>query len=78
MFYWILLALAIIAEITGTLSMKWASISGGHTGFILMLAMIALSYIFSPLRLKKLSSGGLRVMGRDWYFADHPVQRTVV
>ncbi|WP_264830441.1 SMR family transporter, partial [Klebsiella pneumoniae] len=35
MFYWILLALAIIAEITGTLSMKWASVSGGHTGFIL-------------------------------------------
>ncbi len=31
MFYWILLALAIIAEITGTLSMKWASVSGGHT-----------------------------------------------
>ncbi|MBO2029272.1 multidrug/spermidine efflux SMR transporter subunit MdtJ [Klebsiella pneumoniae] len=28
MFYWILLALAIIAEITGTLSMKWASVSG--------------------------------------------------
>ncbi|HCI4628607.1 TPA: multidrug transporter subunit MdtJ, partial [Klebsiella quasipneumoniae subsp. similipneumoniae] len=26
MFYWILLALAIVAEITGTLSMKWASI----------------------------------------------------
>ncbi|HCK7269525.1 TPA: multidrug transporter subunit MdtJ, partial [Enterobacter hormaechei] len=24
MFYWILLALAIVAEITGTLSMKWA------------------------------------------------------
>ncbi len=52
MFYWILLALAIVAEITGTLSMKWASVSGGHTGFILMLAMIALSYIFLPLRLK--------------------------
>ncbi|SWL54145.1 Spermidine export protein mdtJ [Klebsiella pneumoniae] len=56
MFYWILLALAIIAEITGTLSMKWASVSGGHTGFILMLAMIALSYIFLPLRLKRLPS----------------------
>ena len=54
MFYWILLALAIIAEITGTLSMKWASVSGGHTGFILMLAMIALSYIFLPLRLNRL------------------------
>lgn len=25
MFYWILLALAIVAEITGTLSLKWAS-----------------------------------------------------
>ena len=33
MFYWILLALAIIAEITGTLSMKWASrlyFNAGH------------------------------------------------
>ena len=52
MFYWILLALAIVAEITGTLSMKWASVSGGHTGYILMLAMIALSYIFWPSPLK--------------------------
>ena len=40
MFYWILLALAIITEITGTLSMKWASVSDGNTGFILMLVMI--------------------------------------
>lgn len=54
MFYWILLALAIVAEITGTLSMKWASVSGGHTGFILMLAMIALSYIFLAFAVKKL------------------------
>ena len=50
MFYWILLALAIVAEITGTLSMKWASVSDGSTGFILMLVMITLSYL---LRLKK-------------------------
>jgi spermidine export protein MdtJ len=56
MFYWILLALAIVAEITGTLSMKWASVSGGHTGFILMLAMIALSYIFLAFAVKKLPS----------------------
>ncbi|MDU6468780.1 MAG: SMR family transporter [Enterobacter sp.] len=42
MFYWILLALAIVAEITGTLSMKWASVSDGSTGFILMLVMITL------------------------------------
>lgn len=56
MFYWILLALAIVAEITGTLSMKWASVSGGHTGYILMLAMIALSYIFLAFAVKKLLS----------------------
>lgn len=46
MFYWILLALAIATEITGTLSMKWASVGNGNAGFILMLVMITLSYIF--------------------------------
>ncbi len=53
MIYWILLALAIVAEITGTLSMKWASISESHSGFILMLVMIALSYIFLSFAVKK-------------------------
>lgn len=57
MFYWILLALAIVAEITGTLSMKWASVSGGQTGFILMLVMIALSYIFLAFAVKKIALG---------------------
>lgn len=28
--YWILLGLAIATEITGTLSMKWASVSEGN------------------------------------------------
>ena len=57
MFYWILLALASVAEITGTLSMKWASVSGGHIGFILMLVMIALSYIFLAFAVKKIALG---------------------
>ncbi|UWX95213.1 multidrug/spermidine efflux SMR transporter subunit MdtJ [Enterobacter mori] len=57
MFYWILLALAIIAEITGTLSMKWASVSDGHTGYILMLVMITLSYIFLSFAVKKIALG---------------------
>ncbi|MBW9467692.1 multidrug/spermidine efflux SMR transporter subunit MdtJ [Enterobacter roggenkampii] len=56
-FYWILLALAIIAEITGTLSMKWASVSDGNTGFILMLVMISLSYIFLSFAVKKIALG---------------------
>lgn len=53
MFYWILLGLAIVAEITGTLSMKWASVSDGNGGFILMLVMITLSYIFLSFAVKK-------------------------
>lgn len=55
--YWILLALAILAEIIGTLSMKWASISGGQAGFILMLAMITLSYILLSFAVKKIALG---------------------
>lgn len=57
MIYWILLILAIVAEITGTLSMKWASVNDSQTGFILMLAMIALSYIFLSFAVKKISLG---------------------
>ncbi|MCQ6311244.1 multidrug/spermidine efflux SMR transporter subunit MdtJ [Citrobacter freundii] len=57
MFYWILLGLAIAAEITGTLSMKWASAGHGNSGFILMLVMIALSYIFLSFAVKKIALG---------------------
>ena len=57
MFYWILLGLAIAAEITGTLSMKWASVGHGNSGFILMLVMIALSYIFLSFAVKKIALG---------------------
>ncbi|WP_244578535.1 SMR family transporter, partial [Escherichia coli] len=56
--YWILLGLAIATEITGTLSMKWASVSEGNGGFILMLVMISLSYIFLSFAVKKIALGG--------------------
>ena len=46
--YWILLGLAIATEITGTLSMKWASVSEGNGGFILFLCRIYFS--LSPLK----------------------------
>lgn len=57
MFYWILLALAIATEITGTLSMKWACVGNGNAGFILMLVMITLSYIFLSFAVKKIALG---------------------
>ena len=49
--YWILLGLAIATEITGTLSMKWASVSEGNGGFI------SLSYIFLSFAVKKIALG---------------------
>jgi len=55
--YWILLALAIVAEITGTLSMKWASVNDDKAGFIFMLVMIALSYIFLSFAVKRIALG---------------------
>jgi len=57
MLYWILLALAIAAEIIGTVSMKWASVNGGNTGYIFMLVMIALSYICLSFAIKRIALG---------------------
>lgn len=57
MIYWILLALAIIAEITGTLSMKWSSVSDNNLGYIFMLLMITLSYILLSFSIKKIALG---------------------
>lgn len=68
MFYWILLGLAIAAEITGTLSMKWASVSDDNSGFILMLVMIAASYIFLSFAVKKSPSVWLTHCGKGSVF----------
>lgn len=57
MLYWILLVLAIAAEIIGTISMKWASVNGGHTGYVFMLVMIALSYVFLSFAVKRIALG---------------------
>jgi Membrane transporters of cations and cationic drugs len=57
MFYWMLLSFAIAAEIIGTLSMKWAAVGDGSFGFILMLVMITISYIFLAFAVKKIALG---------------------
>lgn len=57
MIYWIFLGLAIVTEITGTLSMKWSSISEDNIGYIFMLVMITLSYIFLSFSVKKIALG---------------------
>ncbi len=73
-FYWILLGLAIATEITGTLSMKWASVSDGNSGFILMLVMISLSYILLSFAVKKnCVRRSLCAVGRYRYFIYYAV-----
>ncbi|HGM5489621.1 TPA: multidrug/spermidine efflux SMR transporter subunit MdtJ [Serratia fonticola] len=57
MIYWIFLGFAIIAEIIGTLSMKYASVSGGMAGHIVMYVMITLSYIMLSLAVKRVALG---------------------
>lgn len=57
MIYWIFLAVAIVAEIIGTLSMKYASVSGGMAGHIMMYVMITGSYIMLSLAVKRVALG---------------------
>lgn len=57
MIYWMFLGLAIITEVTGTLSMKYASVSGGSAGMIVMYIMIASSYILLSMAVKKVALG---------------------
>ncbi|CDG88735.1 multidrug/spermidine efflux SMR transporter subunit MdtJ [Xenorhabdus bovienii] len=57
MIYWIFLALAILTEVIGTLSMKQASVSGDFTGMIVMYTMITTSYILLAIAVKKVALG---------------------
>ncbi|MEZ3498434.1 multidrug/spermidine efflux SMR transporter subunit MdtJ [Pantoea sp. KPR_PJ] len=57
MFAWFLLLLAIFSEIIGTLAMKWSSVDESATGYIIMLVMIACSYIFLSFAVKKIALG---------------------
>jgi len=57
MIYWIFLALAIVAEVIGTLSMKYASMNSEITGHLVMYLMISLSYVLLALAVKRLSLG---------------------
>lgn len=57
MIYWIFLALAIVAEVIGTLSMKHSSVSGDITGLLVMYFMIASSYILLAMAVKKVALG---------------------
>ncbi|SET23150.1 multidrug/spermidine efflux SMR transporter subunit MdtJ [Thorsellia anophelis] len=57
MIYWLFLFLAIVFEVIGTLSMKWASVSTGYAGYVIMLVMIAISYIFLSFSVKKIDLG---------------------
>lgn len=48
MYYWIMLALAVLAEVVSTIGMKFAATSSPFLGYLLMVVMISFSfYAFS-------------------------------
>ncbi len=57
MIYWIFLAFAIVTEVIGTLSMKYASTTGDMTGHFVMYFMITCSYILLSVAVKRVALG---------------------
>ncbi|MCG8709871.1 multidrug/spermidine efflux SMR transporter subunit MdtJ [Brenneria sp. 4F2] len=57
MLTWILLGLAIVAEVIGTLSMKYASLHGGLMGYVVMIIAIIFSYLMLSLVVKRVALG---------------------
>ncbi|GKX53743.1 multidrug/spermidine efflux SMR transporter subunit MdtJ [Budvicia aquatica] len=57
MIYWLFLLMAIVTEVIGTLSMKYASETGNIYGHVLMYFMITLSYILLSVSIKRVALG---------------------
>lgn len=57
MIYWLFLFMAIITEVIGTLSMKYASETGNVYGHIVMYFMITLSYFLLSISIKRVALG---------------------
>lgn len=57
MFYRLFLLLAILFEVTGTLSMKYASVHGYYLGHIIMYIMITCSYLCLAIAVKRIPLG---------------------
>lgn len=55
--YWLFLAFSIVAEVVGTLSMKYASLHGNQLGHLMMYLMVVLSYIALSLAIKRIALG---------------------
>ncbi|MDR7342910.1 spermidine export protein MdtJ [Pantoea alhagi] len=55
--YWLFLAVSIVAEVSGTLAMKYASLYGGHFGHLVMYVMVTFSYIALSLAIKRIALG---------------------
>jgi spermidine export protein MdtJ len=57
MLYWVYLVIAIATEIVSTLSMKHASMTGEHFGYLVMYVMITCSYICLAMAIKRIALG---------------------
>lgn len=54
---WTFLMLAIVTEVSGVSVMNWLSQEGGPTGYLVMYACIALSYVFLGFAVKRIAVG---------------------
>jgi len=52
--YWFILFVAIIAEVTGTLAMKYGSETGNYLGLAAMFVMITTSYWLLAIAIKRI------------------------
>lgn len=57
MFYWMCFFVAVLTEITGTLSMKYAIMTDGTLGMSIMYIMITCSYICLAIAIKRIPLG---------------------
>ena len=53
----VIFTFSIVAEVTGTLSMKFASLYGGQAGHLVMYVMVTLSYIALSMAIKRIALG---------------------
>lgn len=57
MYYWLMLLLSILAEVTGTVSIKYAGADAGFLAYLLLFSFVASSYYFLSKAVQGLSMG---------------------
>ena len=57
MFYWFMLAISILAEVSGAISIKYAGQEAGPLNYILLFTLVASSYYFLSKAIQEIPMG---------------------